>query len=158
MKPGLFKKEALERLNSPEKLDDYIHISTPSIWLLLGAMLIFLVGVSVWGKFGHLDTLVNGAAVVSDGEITCYISAEDVSSVKPGMKVTVNKKDSEISSISEKPTTLTGEEDAGILKAGKFTQGEWAYEATAGKTDLPDGIYKAVITVESVSPASFVLN
>lgn len=158
MKPGLFRKEAMEQLTSPEKLDDYIRVSTPSIWILLGAMIVFLAGVFAWGKFGHLDTLVKGAAVVRNGEITCYIDAEDISSVKQGMKLTVNKKDSEITGISEKPEILTGEEMTGIMETGGFTQGEWVYEAEAGKTDMPDGIYKAAITVESTSPVSFVLN
>lgn len=158
MKPELFRKEAMEQLTSPEKLDDYIRVSTPSIWLLLGALLIFLAGVLLWGTFGHLDVTVDGAAVVQNGELSCYIDAKDVSTVKPGMKITVNKKDSKIRKISEEPEILTEENSSDILELGIFTQSECVYEATAGKTDLPDGIYKAVITVESISPAGFVLN
>lgn len=158
MKSELFKKEAMEQLTSPEKLDDYIRVSKPSIWLLLGAILIFLAGVLVWGLFGHLDVTVNGAAVVKDGVISCYISAEDSSDVKTGIKVTIDKTDSTIREISEKPELLTQKEDAGILDAGKFAPGALVCEAAAGETDLPDGIYRAEITVERISPASFVLN
>ena len=158
MKPELFRKEAMEQLTSPEKLDDYIRVSTPGIWLLLGAILIFLAGVLVWGKFGYLDVTVDGAAVVQNGELSCYIAAEDISDVKSGMKVTVDKEDSKLRKISEKPELLTDEDHAGILEIGNFTGDTYVYKATAGKTDLPDGIYKAVITVESISPASFVLN
>lgn len=158
MKPELFRKEAMEQLTSPEKLDDYIRVSTPGIWLLLGAILIFLAGVLVWGTFGHLDVTVDGTAVVQNGELSCYIGAEDISNVKPGMKITVNKKDSKIRKISEKSEILTEENNSDILDLGTFTQSACVFEATAGKTDLPDGIYKAVITVESISPASFVFN
>lgn len=35
--------------------------------------------------------------------------------------------------------------------------GEWVYTAAA-PTELPDGVYDGVITIESVSPMSFVLN
>ena len=158
MKPSFFKKEAMEQLTSPEKLDEYIRVSTPSIWLLLGAMFVFLAGVFVWGKFGHLDTLVTGTAVVRNGESTCYIGAEDISSIKPGMKITINKEDGVISEISERPYILTAEDNTEILQTGEFTEGEWVYEVKAENTDLTDGIYKAVITVESVSPVKFVLN
>ncbi len=147
----------MEQLTSPEKLDEYIRVSTPSIWILLGAMFVFLAGVFVWGIFGHLDTLATGTAVVRNGESTCYVGAEDISSIKPGMKITINKEDSEISEISEKPRILT-QDDAEILQAGEFTEGEWVYEVKAKNADLPDGIYKAVITVESISPVKFVLN
>ena len=158
MKSELFRKEAMEQLTSPEKLDDYIRVSTPSIWLLLGAILIFLAGVLVWGTFGHLDVTVGGAAVVQNGELSCYIDAEDITSVKPGMKITVDKKDTKVHKVSETPEILTEENNDDILELGIFTQSTCVYEVTAGKTDLPDGICKAVITVESISPANFVLN
>lgn len=158
MKPELFRKEAMEQLTSPEKLDDYIRVSTPSIWLLLGAILIFLAGILVWGTFGHLDVTVDSAAVVQNGELICYIDAEDISTVKPGMKVTVDQKESQVRKISETPEILTKKDNNDILDLGIFTASACVYEVTAGKTDLPDGIYKAVITVESISPANFVLN
>ena len=158
MKSELFRKEAMEQLTSPEKLDDYIRVSTPSIWLLLGAILIFLAGILVWGTFGHLDVSVDGTAIIQNGELSCYIDAEDISTVKPGMKITVDKKDSKVRKISEMPEILTEENNADILDLGIFTPSTYVYEVTAGKTDLPDGIYKAVITVESISPANFVLN
>ena len=157
MKPGFFKKEAMEQLTSPEKLDEYIRVSTPSIWILLGAMFVFLAGVFVWGIFGHLDTVVTGTAVVRNGESTCYVGAEDISNIKPGMKITINKEDGEITEISEKPQILS-QDDAEILQTGEFTEGEWVYEVKVKNSDLPDGIYKAVITVERISPAKFVLN
>ena len=158
MKPGFFKKEAMEQLTSPEKLDDYIRVSAPSIWILLGAMFVFLAGVFVWGIFGHLDTLATGTAVVRNGESICYVDAEDISSIKPGMKITINKEDGEITEISEKPQRLTAQDDTEILQAGEFTEGEWVYEVKVKNTDLPDGVYKAVITVERISPVKFVLN
>ena len=158
MKSELFRKEAMEQLTSPEKLDEYIRISNPGIWLLLGAVLIFLAGVLAWGKYGYLDVLVNGAAVVENGEIRCYINAEDIADVKQGMTVTVNKQGSTVRNISKKPEILTEENDSGLLEAGTFTQGVCVYEVTAGTTDLPDGIYPATITVERISPMCFVLN
>lgn len=43
-----------DRISSPEKLDDYIRVTTPSVWITLGAIVLVLVGAIVWGIFGEL--------------------------------------------------------------------------------------------------------
>ena len=47
----LFRKKAVERITSPEKLNDYIHVTSPSIWMALGAIILILVGALVWATF-----------------------------------------------------------------------------------------------------------
>lgn len=44
----------------PEQLNDYIHVTRPSVWLILGAVTLLLLGVVIWGIFGSID----GAAPV----------------------------------------------------------------------------------------------
>jgi len=48
-KKNIFRKENLERMSSPEKLNDYIRVSNPSVWLILGAITVLLIGAIVWG-------------------------------------------------------------------------------------------------------------
>ena len=64
----LFRKKAVERITSPEKLNDYIHVTSPSIWMALGAIIVLLVGALVWATFGNIYTTVNGAGVVKDNK------------------------------------------------------------------------------------------
>ncbi len=40
---------------APDHLDDYIRVSNPSVWIVLGAIVVFLVGVGIWCVFGQLD-------------------------------------------------------------------------------------------------------
>jgi len=47
-KKNIFRKDNLERMSSPEKLNDYIKISNPSIWIVLGAIAVMLVATLVW--------------------------------------------------------------------------------------------------------------
>lgn len=54
----LFRKKAVERITSPEKLNDYIHVTSPSIWMALGAIIVLLVGALVWATFGNIYTTV----------------------------------------------------------------------------------------------------
>ncbi|MCR4807821.1 MAG: hypothetical protein K5857_09120 [Lachnospiraceae bacterium] len=40
----LFRKKSLERISSPEELNDYIRVTTPGIWLILVAITLLLIG------------------------------------------------------------------------------------------------------------------
>ena len=51
---GIFRKKSIDKVSSPEKLDDYIRVTTPSVWITLAAIVILLVGAIVWGFFGEL--------------------------------------------------------------------------------------------------------
>lgn len=55
MKPDvLFRKKSLERLSNPDDIDDYIKISSPSVWWILAAILIILAGTLIWSFFGTI--------------------------------------------------------------------------------------------------------
>lgn len=46
---NIFRKDNLERMSSPERLNDYIKVSNPSVWIILGAIAIMLISAIVWG-------------------------------------------------------------------------------------------------------------
>jgi len=48
-KKNIFRKASLERMSSPEKLNDYIRVSNPSIWIILAAIAILLIAAITWG-------------------------------------------------------------------------------------------------------------
>ena len=50
----LFRKKAMDRVSSPEDLNEYIKVITPSVWLLLTAIIILLVGMVVWSIAGSV--------------------------------------------------------------------------------------------------------
>jgi hypothetical protein len=54
MDNGIFRKKSIDKVSSPEKLDDYIKVTTPSVWLTLAAIVILLIGAIVWGITGEL--------------------------------------------------------------------------------------------------------
>ncbi len=51
---SIFRKKSLDRVTSPEQLDDYIKVTTPSVWLILFAIIILIFGTLVWGVFGKI--------------------------------------------------------------------------------------------------------
>ncbi len=55
----LFRKKSLDRISSPEQLDDYIHVTSPSVVLVLAALILILLGMFAWGILGRVP--VEGA-------------------------------------------------------------------------------------------------
>lgn len=153
----IFRKKAIERVSSPEKLNDYIHVTSPSIWLALAGIICILVGALVWSAFGNIYTTVNGAGVVSDGNLSIYVKVSDRPSVKEGMDITVNGHKTVVREISAEPMQVSEEVGEYVLETAGLKSGDWTYKVEAD-TDLPDGIYEASITVESIHPIKFVIN
>ena len=60
----LFRKEALERLSSPERLDQLLKVVNPRAWLPLATMGSLLVAAAIWSVFGRLPLLVTGQGVL----------------------------------------------------------------------------------------------
>ena len=56
---GLFREKSLERISSPEQLDDHICVTTTPVWLVLLATIVILLGMLAWSIFGTVT--VNNA-------------------------------------------------------------------------------------------------
>ncbi len=69
MAAGFFRKAALEKLSTPEKLDQLIRVTSPKGWIALLTITIALgVGVT-WSFFGNVKTKLNVVGVLLGGEI-----------------------------------------------------------------------------------------
>ena len=56
---SIFRQKSLDKVSSPEQLNDYIRVTTPSVWLVLAALVVLLVGMLAWSIFGTVE--VTGA-------------------------------------------------------------------------------------------------
>ncbi len=153
----IFTKKSMDKVASPDRLDDYLNVSNPGVWMVMIAIVLLLVGVCVWGIFGNLDTVLKTAVVSNDGTLEYYIKQEDIGRVEVGMEVNVNDERFSITAISDTAVELTADTDEYILHLGDFSTGEWVYIAESdGNVD--SGIYPADIIIESVAPLSFITN
>ena len=147
----------MEKVSSPEQLNDYIRVSNPGVWIALTAVIVLLVGVCVWGIFGRLETTVGSAAVIKDGVMTIYIKEEHLGKIEEGMTIRVKDREYLITSVETAPRTIPEGFDEYMLHLSGMHVGEWVFGVTAMDTDLADGVYKAEIVVESIAPMSFIL-
>ena len=139
MSEEIFRKKSLDKVKSPESLDDYIRVSNPGVWLLLISVIALLAGAVVWGIFGHIDSTVPASVRIENGTAVCYVEEDNMTSVKVGQTVKFEDGEAVIESVGNK--TADG------------------YVCTLSNiSGLADGFYEGNIIVESYKPLSFILN
>ena len=89
MQNNLFKKSSMERITSPEKLNDFIQVANPASWMVLGAALALLIGLLVWGFLGQLTQTAAFNGHVKDGVLYCYAPGHLADQLYPGMEADI---------------------------------------------------------------------
>ncbi len=153
----IFRKSSLDRVSSPEQLNDYIKVSRPSLWLVLVAVIVLLIGVCFWGLFGTLTTTREAMALVQDGKSICYVTPEVAKSLAPGMEVRISDSAGEIISVASTPMEITADFDTYALYLSGIKAGDWVVPVTID-VSAQDGVYMGEIVLETISPISFLLN
>ena len=139
MREEIYRQKSLDKVKSPENLDDYIQVSNPGVWLLLVSIIVLLAGACAWGIFGHIDSTVETSVHAENGAVTCYIAEDDMTSVQVGMSVRFGGFKAIITEI--RSLDMLG------------------YSCTLQpEQPVPDGVYEGKIVTDSLKPISFVLN
>jgi hypothetical protein len=107
---SIFRRESLERLSSPEQLDQLMQIVTPRSWLPLAA-LGALVGLGLlWSLFGRIPITARGTGVLvyptaSSNELIglTYFDSAEGDRIQPGMPIIIV------------PSVLGSEQVGGVL-------------------------------------------
>lgn len=60
---SLFRKASLDRLSSPDQIDQLMQVTSPRTWLAALVLAAAVMAVLVWGWFGNVSTEVGGQAV-----------------------------------------------------------------------------------------------
>ena len=74
----IFRKVALERLSSPEQLDQLLQVTDPKGWLALGALGLLILTSVGWGIFGSIPTEARGEGILlRQGGVSSLVAAEN---------------------------------------------------------------------------------
>lgn len=126
MAKQIFREKSIERISSPEQLNDYLKVTKPAVWVVLIAVILLLVGMVIWGAFTYIGSRVNGSAKVNNGLMTVNFADNELAeNVEEGMTVNVDGEEFTI-------TAVDYEKDGSIV--------------AQAETDLKDGNYD--VTVE----------
>ena len=138
MEKQIFRKKSLDKLKSPESLDESIKVTNPGVWLILAAVILLLVGACIWGAFGHIDSITPVSVHSQSGVITATATEENITSVKTGMTVHFAEYDATVETIEK--------QDGGYILS------------LTAKDTVPDGVYDGNIVIQSFKPFSFIFN
>ena len=61
---SIFRKKSLDKINGPEEMRDYVRVTTPSVWIVLTAIMLLVIGILGWCFFGTV------AVHNEDGSVT----------------------------------------------------------------------------------------
>ncbi len=126
MADQLYRDKSLKYISSPEQLNDYLKVTKRSVWAILAAVIILLVGLMIWGSTAYISSSISGIADVQDGTLIMdFDSQEYASNVREGMTIRIGDYESRIYSV--------GKDEAGYIFA-------------LAETDLEDGYYDATVT------------
>ena len=135
---SLYRKSSMERIQSPEQLTDYLRVTNPTVWVLLVAVVVLLVGLLIWSSFTYIGSFAEGSATVEGGVMTVTFDDETLArNVEAGMIVTVGETSSTITSV--------GRDADGAV----FAQAE---------TSLSDGEYAARVSYRQTQILQLLFN
>ena len=143
MQSQLFRKKNVERISSPEQLQDYMRVTNPGIWMVLAAVIVLLAGLLVASTLVKVETTVDarGAIAGPDNEIVMAMTPEQGKDIRDGMPVRLAGQSGRVDYVYENDGEL-------LITASLDSSAE----------ALPEGTYDVQIVTETLSPISFLLD
>ncbi len=96
VKSTIFRKVALDRLSSPEELDQLSRITSPRAWLGLAAIAGLLLAVLAWSILATIPTFVEGEGALVESaddsgrlQAVLFTPIADAGKIRPGMEARV---------------------------------------------------------------------
>lgn len=157
-KSSLFREKNLERLESPEKLNDYLRVTSPGVWLVLATVIVLLIGVCIWGVFGTIQATTQAAVVTQDGQSTCLVPAAALQGVLENRTVEIDGVKMGLEPAVLEPDVISESTNVYIMLAGGHKVGDIVYPITLTEPLKADGIVTGTLITETLSPMSLFFN
>ena len=139
----LFRKKSMERISSPEQLQEYMRVTNPGIWMVLAAVILLLVGLLTASALVKVESSFSARGEVTEegSRIVIEVPRKDGVDIREGMTVRLAREEGHVDYVYE---------DGGALRI--------MASLDDGAQPLPQGVYDVQIVTETLSPISFLLN
>lgn len=129
MDKGIFRAKSMERISSPEQLQDYLRITNPPRWILAAAIILLVLSILAWGFFTAAESRESATAVVENGVMSIQFDNRELAkNANQGITVSVGNQSIQLDYV--------GQNDKGKIVAG-------------AETSLPDGKYEVTVTYKA---------
>ena len=156
MKNGLFRKKSLERISSPEELHDYMRVTSPRLWMLLGAITALLVGFIVYASTATMENTMPIKVKVSQYELETNAAGEIeyMTAIEAHLPRTMKDQ------VDSNMMVRIGRIEAKIAYIGVGENETIFLNIDPGMDYVPleEGEYDAELVLESTMPISFLWN
>mgnify|MGYP002624801045 CR=1 FL=1 len=166
-KDGIFSAEALNKMRSPEKLDEILPITTPITWMGLIAVLVTVFSVILWSIYGSFTVKAEGMGLIMDPQgitnvTTVFGGKIDKIYIHGGQKIKKGDKIAHIEQIQESASTrmaqyapelATSELDA-MNKVYEYDARRYQKEETEFVYSSYDGTVDELLTNEGATVGS----
>ena len=83
---NIYRKSAIEKLSSPEQLDEMITIIHPSFWVASVSAFVILLAALIWSIFSRVPVKLSTEGIYMSGEGISAVYAEDQGTVEEIVK------------------------------------------------------------------------
>ncbi|MER1992712.1 MAG: hypothetical protein ABS897_01695 [Eubacteriales bacterium] len=157
MENQLFRQKSLNRISSPEELHDYMRVTSPKLWMILGAIAVLLIGFIVYAATAKMENTLPIKANVEifeidpdapEGEqqnniVSSRLPVSWLDTIKTGMRVRIGSEGGVVGWIA----TLDGDDEISLI-----------IDMDKDFLPLQSGTYDAELVLESTTPISFLWN
>ncbi len=133
---SLFRKSSLDRVRTPEQLNEAVKGTGTGFTVLLIALAVLVTGLVLWGAFGTIEETAAASGIVSGDTIILTVPADAVSGITAGIDARIENRD----------TVIRGRVESLEQSADGFTA-TVTYDGI-----LTDGASVTVILVKSAYP------
>jgi NHLM bacteriocin system secretion protein len=119
MSAGFFRKSALEKLSTPEKLDQLIKVTGPKAWIALLTVFLALGTGIGWAVFGKVKTKLSATGVVLGGEVHEVVSTSQGQLIGLKVKMGQTVKIGDVIAEIQQPELIQQIEDARAVLADR---------------------------------------
>lgn len=160
MNRSIFRSSSIERISSPEQLNDYLRVSSLSVWLVLAAAAILLISFLVWGIFGELPTTLRAEVFIRDEMAVCYIAQEEAGDISAGDRAVINGVEYRVTEVGSIPLSKAEVEEAyeSDYVRNALSAADWNIEVRIAVPNAAEGLAEVTITTEYTKPISFLFN
>lgn len=125
MSAGFFRKSALEKLSTPEKLDQLIKVTGPKAWIALATIVVALFTGILWSFVGTVKTKLDVIGVVIGGEVHEVVATSQGQLVELKVKIGDKVKKGDIVATIQQPELFQQIEDAkAVVTDRRFEMGK----------------------------------
>lgn len=128
----------MERLASPEQLNDYLRVTNPSTWIVMSSVIILLVSLILWSSFAVIESYVSGTGKAENGVLSITFEDQKAAGI-----------------VEEGMTVSVGEVRTVVTSVGRDKHGQIIAAANAG---VPDGIYDVKVGYRQTKIIQLLIN